>query len=194
MKILKGILLSSLYVITLLAIYYVHVTYFKVDVVFYSALIDSTIAASLMLILLFFVDFNSFEKSLLLIVWLLAGYSFAISIPTVIDRSLSFYILEKIQQRGGGIRLSGIEDVFTKEYIHEHRLMDVRLTEQLNSGTITIEDNCVRLTERGKELASFSRFFRKHFLPKKRLLMGEYSDTLTDPFRNSKQAQHYLCK
>ncbi|MES9868583.1 MAG: hypothetical protein ABW090_08835 [Sedimenticola sp.] len=194
MKILKGILLSSLYVITLLTTYYVHVTYFKVDVVFYSALLDSAIAASLMLFLLFFINFNSFEKTLLLIAWLLAGYSIAISVPTVIDRSLSFYILEKIQQRGGGIKLSGIEDVFTKEYIHEHRLMDVRLTEQLSSGTITIEDNCVKLTDRGKELASFSRFFRKHFLPKKRLLMGEYSDTLTDPFRNSKQTEHYLCK
>jgi len=83
--------------------------------------------------------------------------------------------------------------VFTKEYVKEHRLVDVRLTEQLESGTIRIDDGCVRLTARGERLASLSRSFRKHLLPRQRLLMGQYSDDLTDPFRNSKPAADYGC-
>lgn len=114
--------------------------------------------------------------------------------PTVIDRSLSFYILEKIQQRGGGIQLDSFEQVFTQEYLKEHRLVDVRLTEQQSSGTIMIQDGCVKLTERGKRLASFSRYFRQNFLPKQRLLMGEYTDDLTDPFRNSEKLFNYECQ
>ena len=72
--------------------------------------------------------------------------------------------------------------------------MDVRLTEQQQSGTIVVENGCVKLTDRGRELARFSRFFRQHFLPKQRLLMGTYSDALTDPFRNSEAAPDYGCK
>ena len=119
------------------------------------------------------------------IIWLLLGYSFAISIPTVIDRSLSFYLLEKLEQRGGGIKLNRFSDIFTKEYMKEHRLVDVRLTEQLTSGTIIIKEGCVRITGKGKSIAAFSRFFRTNFLPEQRLLMGQYSDDLIDPFKKS---------
>jgi hypothetical protein len=130
----------------------------------------------------------------LIIIWLLLGYAIAISIPTVIDRSLSFYILEKIQQRGGGIRQDAFERIFTQEYIGEHRLIDVRLTEQLESGTVEIKNGCVFLTSKGYIVASFGRYFRTHWLPRKRLLMGEYSDDLTDPFKNSVSNYEYTCR
>jgi hypothetical protein len=123
----------------------------------------------------------------------MVGYAFAISVPTVIDRSLSFYILEKIDQRGGGIRQDAFEQVFTQEYIKEHLLVNVRLTEQVKSGTITIKNGCVLLTRRGLFIASISRIFRQNWLPKKRLLLNEYTDTLTDPFRNSSIHKDYIC-
>jgi hypothetical protein len=138
--------------------------------------------------------FSQLEKVQILLINILIGYIFAISIPTVIDRSLSFYILEKLQQRGGGIKQDSFEQIFTQEYMKEHRLIDVRLTEQLESGTIIIENGCVKLTRRGEKLAEFSRFFRKNFLPKERLLMGKYTDALTDPFRQSINDFSYLCK
>ena len=137
---------------------------------------------------------GSFEKFQLIVIWLIAGYALAISVPTVIDRSLSFYILEKIQQRGGGIRQDSFEQVFTREYVREHHLVDVRLTEQLESGTIVIENGCVLLTPKGVFIAGFSRNFRQHWLPRKRLLMGQYSDVLTDPFRTSASIDQYSCK
>ncbi|WP_216074005.1 hypothetical protein, partial [Acinetobacter baumannii] len=82
-----------------------------------------------------FRDFSRLELIQLAAIWLLGGYVFAISVPTVIDRSLSFYILEKLQQRGGGIREDAFRQVFTEEYVREHHLVEVRLTEQLQSGT-----------------------------------------------------------
>ena len=127
-------------------------------------------------------------------IWLLIGYSLAISVPTVIDRSLSFYILEKLDQRGGGIRFDAFNDVFTKEYVEEHRLVDVRLTEQLESGTVVINDGCVKLTKKGKQLARFSMMFRHNLLPKHRLLMGNYTADLTNPFRVDIETPNYLCK
>jgi hypothetical protein len=191
-------LASMGYLILLLIIYMMHVRFFRVDVVLYSAIFDALLATALAGILLgvlkVFKTFSRFEKIQTIFVWLLLGYIFAISVPTVIDRSLSFYILEKLQQRGGGIKLNAFEDVFVKEYMPEHRLVDVRITEQQQSGTIQVKNGCVLLTERGQTLATFSRFFRNHLLPKQRLLMGEYSSDLTDPFRNSSKHPDYLCQ
>jgi len=198
MKHAKALLASVVFLVILLGIYITHIAFFRVNVVLYSAILDvclgAAITAGILFVFKYFNALNTFEKLQLTVIWLLVGYAFAISVPTVIDRSLSFYILEKIQQRGGGIKYAQFHEVFTKEYVKEHRLVDVRLTEQLESGTITIENGCVKLTNRGERLAAFSRYFRKNFLPRHRLLMGEYSDDLTDPFRNSVKASDYECR
>lgn len=197
-KYFKALLASVVFVICLLAVYYVWMRWFKVDVVFYSAIGSAVIAVALAGVLVAFsrqlAAFSNLEKLQLVIIWLLLGYAFAISVPTVIDRSLSFYLLEKLQQRGGAIRQDRFADVFVEEYLVEHRLVDVRLTEQMESGTIDISNGCVRLTDRGQRLASFSRWFRAHLLPRQRLLMGKYSDDLTDPFRHSAPRRDYGCR
>ena len=198
MKLIKYIIANILFIAVLLAIYVAHVTLFKVNVVFYSAILDGIFAALMTLVIVSVVKwldtYNHFEKLQLVLGWMLLGYAFAISVPTVIDRSLSFYTLEKLQQRGGGIQLSAFENVYAKEYMKEHRLVDVRLTEQEQSGTIVIQGDCVKLTPWGNALATASRFFRNHFLPKERLLRGEYSSDLTDPFKKSSDSVDYLCK
>ncbi len=198
MKYLKFALCNMLFPIMLLLTYWLHITFFKVNVVFYSAIIDGILAAFITILLVSLSKwlnvFSVFEKLQLVLFWLLLGYAYAISVPTVIDRSLSFYTLEKLQQRGGGIQLSAFERIYANEYMKEHRLVDVRLTEQQQSGTIKIQNGCVLLTEWGNTLATASRFFRSHFLPKQRLLMGEYSSDLTDPFKKSDSQVDYLCK
>jgi hypothetical protein len=198
MKYLKLLGATALFGLLLLVVYVIHVRYVPVNVVFYSVILDDVLATGLTLLLLaalgWLRSFSRFEIAQMVCIWLLLGYSFAISVPTVIDRSLSFYILEKLQQRGGGIKLDAFDQVFTQEYVKEHRLVDVRLTEQQQSGTIVIRNGCVLLTDWGQTIATTSRYFRNHFLPKQRLLMGEYSDDLTDPFRNSVKRSDYQCQ
>ncbi|RAO78315.1 hypothetical protein CA260_03485 [Dyella jiangningensis] len=198
MKIGRLVAITAVFVVVLLATYVIHSLYLRVNVVFYSAILDGIIATTLCSALLWgghwFKVLGPVEKLQLIVIWLLLGYGFAISVPTVLDRSLSFYILEKMEQRGGGIRENAFEQVFTKEYVKEDRLVDVRLTEQLQSGTIVIRDGCVLLTDKGRRLASISRFFRNNLLPKHRLLMGTYTDTLTDPFRDSTSDVDYRCQ
>ncbi|MDL9999594.1 hypothetical protein QTI24_13325 [Variovorax sp. J22P240] len=198
MKTGKFLFASTIFIAFACLIYWLHITFFRVDVVFYSAIVDGILAALATSAIVWrcktFALFGAFEKSQMLLIWLLTAYALAISVPTVLDRSLSFYILEKLQQRGGGIQESRFAVVFTQEYLEEHRLVDVRLTEQLQSGTIRIDHGCVLLTPKGERLASFSRFFRTHLLPKKRLLMGQYTDDLTNPFRASAPEVDYTCK
>lgn len=188
----------AIYLVVLFFVYYGYINYFAVNVVFYSAIyaavVALTILGAFLYLLPIFKILTPFEKFNAIIISGLLGYIIAISLPTVIDRSLSFYILEKLQQRGGAIRLSKFDYIFTHEYMREHRLVDIRLTEQSESGTIVIDGDCVRLTNKGSSLADFSRFFRKHFLPKKRLLRGEYTDQLIDPFARSDASPDYLCE
>ncbi len=197
-KYLRAGLATIVFILGLLLTYYIHMRYFRVDVVLYASVFDAVIALIVVFGVLhlckWFSDFSRLELIQLTAIWLLGGYLFAISVPTVIDRSLSFYILEKLQQRGGGIREDAFREVFTEEYVREHHLVEVRLTEQLQSGTIEIQRGCVKLTERGDRLASFSRFYRKNLLPTHRLLMGQYTDALTDPFRNSQMSNDYRCQ
>lgn len=197
-KIARIVAVTAIFVVILLATYVVHSLYLRVNVVFYSAILDGVVATAFCGVLLWLAPWfrvlGLVEKLQLVVIWLLLGYGYAISVPTVLDRSLSFYILEKLEQRGGGIRENAFEDVFTKEYVKEHHLVDVRLTEQLQSGTIVIRNGCVLLTDKGRRLAHISRFFRNNLLPKHRLLMGKYSDALTDPFRNSTTDVDYRCQ
>ncbi|HEX5997917.1 MAG TPA: hypothetical protein VFZ16_00750 [Hyphomicrobiaceae bacterium] len=183
------LLLTALFAALLLGVYILHIRYIPVDVIFYAALGDALIAAAataaVALATRHRFGLSLLEVTLLAIIWLLAGYSFAISGPALLDRSLSFYILEKLEQRGGGIRQNAIGQVFVSEYMPEFRLVDVRLTEQLESGTIVIENGCVRLTERGHRLARFSRFVRTHLLARHRLLAGQYTDALVHPYAAS---------
>ncbi|MBA0394988.1 hypothetical protein D7U98_06160 [Stenotrophomonas maltophilia] len=195
---LRAVLATVIFVVALLLVYYVHMRHFRVNVVLYASILDAVIALVVVFaglyLLKWFRDFSRLELIQLAAIWLLGGYVFAISVPTVIDRSLSFYILEKLQQRGGGIREDAFREVFTEEYVREHHLVEVRLTEQLQSGTVKIDGGCVRLTARGERLASFSRFYRKNLLPTHRLLMGQYTDALTDPFRDSRMPTDYRCQ
>ena len=198
MKFVFSLLFSIVFTGVLAGIYLFHAWHLPVQVIFYSAMEDAFVATIVTAALVFTLrrrlPFGGFERFLLVLVWLLAGYGFAISGPAVLDRSLSFYILEKLQQRGGGIREDAISQVFVNEYLPEFRLVDVRLTEQLQSGTIEIVNGCVRLTDWGQRLASFSHFTRTHLLARHRLLAGVYTDALVDPLAHGAQGpQGYEC-
>lgn len=197
MKYFRLICATAFYLAILSVVWLLIINFFKVDVVFYSAIWAAVIAVMVQAALVFTTpllrELSSVEKFQQLISCVLLGYIMAISVPTVIDRSLSFYILEKLQQRGGGIQLAKFNYIFTTEYMREHRLVDIRLTEQTESGTIVIDDDCVKLTPKGDNIASFGRFFRQHLLPKQRLLMGEYTAQLTNPFQRSDASPDYLC-
>lgn len=187
------------YLIVFIAVYLMHVNFFKVNVIFYASIFDSFLAlliflAIYLVFLRAFKIFNFFESFSIFLSLFLVGYSLSISLPTVIDRSLSFYFLEKIKQHEGSIKESSMRDIFTDDYMVEYKLIEMRITEQLESGTIELNDGCIILTNRGHVIAEFGDFFRKNLLAKKRLILEEYSDQLTNPFQNSKIKEKYLCK
>jgi len=187
-----------LYLSIFLAIYLVHINFFEVQVILYSALLDSFIAliifAAISLCVKDKLNVNFFESILIMLLLTLIGYSSSLSLPTVIDRSLSFYFLEKIEQHNGSIEKASMRDIFINDYIDEYKLVEIRITEQLESGTIRLDGSCISLTKRGYLIAKFSNFFRKNLLANNRLILNEYSNHLTDPLGNSAVNKEYLCQ
>ena len=196
MKYLFSIGFLIFFIFLLIIIYTIYINQFNVNVLLYSSLFCVLISLTIATIFLFSIKVkyvNFFEKILILIICSLTGYSLVLSLPTVIDRSLSFYILEKLDQRGGGIKVDKMDIVFTKEYLKEHRLIDIRLTEQLKTKTVIIDKNCLRLTSKGKKVVRFSNIFRQYFLPKQRLIRDKYTDELISPLDNEIDIPDYLC-
>ena len=194
MKIFNTFLLILTFLVFFISIYLLHINFFEVNVVLYQSIFDVFVSLLIFSLLLYFIkNFSIYEKFLIILICFLLGYSLALTFPAIIDRSLSFYILEKIDQRGGGIDYSSFDIVFKDEYLVEHRLVDVRITEQLESGTIEVKNNCVKLTDKGRYFVSFSKFFRKNLLPRKRLLMGNYSSDLLNIFHVDKPV-NYECE
>ena len=196
MKYLFSIGFLIFFIFLLIFIYTIYINQFNVNVLLYSSLFCVLISLAIATIFLFSIKvkyISFFEKILILIICALTGYSLVLSLPTVIDRSLSFYILEKLDQRGGGIKVDKMDIVFTKEYLKEHRLIDIRLTEQLKTKTVIIDKNCLRLTSKGKKIVRFSTIFRQYFLPKQRLIRDKYTDELISPLDNEIDIPDYLC-
>ena len=171
-------LYSLLFLILFISINYIHNKFFNVNVLLYSSLFDGFISTLITLVVLKNKKINRFEFLLIGSLFLSATYILSISIPTVIDRSLSFYMLENIHHTGSGIRKSKLDDLIRIKYMNEYKVLDMRLTEQIQSGTISIAGECIQLTKFGKKIVNFSEFYRANFLPNKRLLLDSYSNEL----------------
>jgi hypothetical protein len=187
-----------LYFAIFLVTYLVHINFFEVQVILYSALLDAFIALIIFVVISISLknklNLNYFESILIILLLSLIGYSLSLSLPTVIDRSLSFYFLEKIEQHNGSIEKASMRDIFINDYIDEYKLVEIRITEQLESGTIQLDGSCISLTKRGYLIAKFSDFFRKNLLANNRLILDEYSNHLTDPLGNSTINKEYICQ
>lgn len=193
------LLLNFASIFVFFVVNYLHFQLLPVDVILYACIVDALIALVLVGGVYFLVrrgkvELAATELALSLLTSFLAIALYSVMGPTVIDRSLSIYIVEKVGQRGGEVAESAMPALFIEEYMPEYRLVDVRMTEQLASGTLRLEDGCLHLTDRGRSIVAFTSFYRRHFLPRRRILMGEETAQLTDPLRGQPQRVDVACR
>jgi len=190
-------LVSAACLLAFLIIHLVHFLFLPVHVVLYDALLDAVLAFAVTGLLFAWLarrlPTSGLETALSLVVGFLVAVNVSVSVPTIIDRSLSVYILEKLVQRGGAIRQSALEDIIKHEFMKEYQVVDVRLTEQLNSRTISLKDGCIHLTPWGEHVARVTRLYRMALLPKHREILGRFDDSLTDPFRQPVDVVPFKC-
>jgi hypothetical protein len=158
-----------IYIVLMLFCCLVSLRFLMFSVTLYGSIFGSFVAALISLLILgklkFFRIFSSFEKYLIISIFLLVGYSYSITIPTIIDRSLTIYMLGELKNSPSGIEKAKLEQDLTDSYIRDYQLIPTRILEQIVSGTITVENNCIKLTRTGMYIAEISQFYKNLFLP-----------------------------
>ena len=169
------------FIVILFSINYLYFNLGDVNVIFYDTILV-VFASVLCTYLVFWKDLRKqrYDYSFLITLSsLLLGYAYAISVPTVIDRSLSVYILESIKRNQAPMTIDGLEQLIRENYINDHKLARIRLTEQVESGTVSVDDNgCINLTDRGNFVVLMTTLYREEFLPNSRLIGDSYSAAL----------------
>lgn len=87
----------------------------------------------------------------IVVIKVLLGYSFVITIPSLLDRSISIYIISAVAQSGErGLTLPEIQQGFLRSYVEGTTTVEKRLHEQLVSKNFTERDGRYRITGRGE--------------------------------------------
>src|SRR3978361_2174392 len=105
-KALLCCLCIAAFLILFLVINIIHFRFFPVSVVLYDSIIDVAIVWAISLPFLVWgrrTRLTGLEIGLSYVLAILLCAMYALAVPTIIDRSLSVYILEKLEQRGGRI-------------------------------------------------------------------------------------------
>jgi hypothetical protein len=156
----KGYIFDALiFLVLLMVIHVLHVLLFKPTVTLYAALFDCIIASLSTAIFARRDKRLTATRKLFFVVLLQAGIILAILGPTVIDRSLSLYLLTKISESGGKVELAGFNELFISGYIEDFDVIEVRLTEQLKSGTLIVVEDHIQLTKIGRAVVYLASIY-----------------------------------
>ncbi|PHP19767.1 hypothetical protein CG471_10425 [Sphingobium sp. IP1] len=82
---------------------------------------------------------------------------FLITFPVTFDRSITMFLLARIERQDGQLDARALEDVYTREYLGEMRQIDRRVEEQTMSGNIRVEHGRIHITPQGRRLLSGGR-------------------------------------
>ena len=171
---------ARFFMFSLLSTFFFLVIYFVVRIVFPNQIIFSQgnyVCLSVFLLeLIVFIIFYKFarnrnldefmEKILpSLLMSLILNYSFVLTVPTTIDRSITVFILGGIDSFGSA-NSSAISENFKSVYINEDLQIKRRIQEQLALGNLerstSIPDQ-YELTNKGKLIVNLHKFFASVF-------------------------------
>ncbi|WBQ16834.1 hypothetical protein [Sphingobium yanoikuyae] len=82
---------------------------------------------------------------------------FLITFPVTFDRSITMFLLARIERQDGQLDARALGDVYTREYLGEMRQIDRRVEEQTMSGNIRVEQGRIHITPQGRRLLSGGR-------------------------------------
>ncbi|WP_370170682.1 hypothetical protein [Sphingobium abikonense] len=83
--------------------------------------------------------------------------SFLIVFPVTFDRSITMFLLARIERQDGQLDARGLEQVFVRQYLGDLRQIDRRIAEQSLSGTIRVERGRIHITPQGRRLLEGAR-------------------------------------
>jgi len=135
-----------------------HFFVFLLSHILLDLLIDSYISSFLVILILYFIYLLILKKDLsnFLIVTLLFIF-FTFSVPVMNDRSLSIFVLKKIEVNKT-INAKNLSTIYNEYKIDEQKFLLKRMDEQMNAGNLILKEN-YELTLRGHVFIAIFKFF-----------------------------------
>ena len=89
---------------------------------------------------------------------------FLVLLPVTVDRSVTVYLLSRIEQQQSPVAPRALEQEFVGGYVRDMHAIDRRIDEQRRSGNIAVgSDGKVVLTDQGRSFMAFSRAVARLF-------------------------------
>lgn len=83
--------------------------------------------------------------------------SFLIVFPVTFDRSITMFLLARVERQDGRLDARGLEHVYVREYLGDMRQIDRRIEEQSLSGNIRVDQGRIHITPQGRRLLAGGR-------------------------------------
>jgi len=83
--------------------------------------------------------------------------TFLVVFPVTFDRSITMFLLARIEAQNGRLDAPALERIFVAEYLGSMRQIDRRVEEQSLSGNIVVQSGRIYLTPQGRRLMSEAR-------------------------------------
>ncbi len=98
------------------------------------------------------------------VIYVLLGYCFIITIPTLLDRAISVYMIAVVAQSGArGLSKAEIQEGFLRDYVEGGFTVEKRLNEQLVSGFFVEHEGQFLVTDKGRFVYDVNRFLARLF-------------------------------
>lgn len=152
-----------------LGIHWFHGRVLGMTVILYGSVLDAALAILGTALLFHFMRFRrswDLEPIFFFSSLFLALVIYCIMVPTLVDRSLSVFVLETVEQKKR-IDESKLEGVILSRYLKEMDVTNQRIQEQLASGTIVRRGNEYVLSPWGHTIVEITRFYKENLLPRK---------------------------
>ena len=118
---------------------------FKLEIIFYEGIV---IILGITLISLLF---KYFKHTHTYLTFFLFCYAFHITIPSLLDRSISLYILGLLHEEKIAT-LSELQNYYVSGFVYHNEAIEKRLNEQVRSGNINLANGNYLLTKKGESL------------------------------------------
>lgn len=129
---------------------------FKLEIIFYEGI------AIMLSITLVSVAFRFFKQPQTYVTFFLFCYAFHITIPSLLDRSISLYIIGILHEEKIAT-LSELQNYYVSGFVYHNEAIEKRLNEQVRSGNIAVENGNYSLSHKGVSLFNFNQYLAKIF-------------------------------
>ncbi len=82
---------------------------------------------------------------------------FLITFPVTFDRSITMFLLSRIERQDGQLTAPMLEQLFVREYLGDMRQIDRRVAEQTLSGNVRVQQGHIHMTAQGARLLAGGR-------------------------------------